>query len=285
MSYSLQRSIETAQSAPPETLQALSKKPELALPSADRSLIGEATEDYLSAGVDTLANAVKRSVETDVPDDRLENGDIVFLSQDHSQPLWLSQMLAQADLQIDTQGEQKADYTNVGIVTTQGDHLKVVHVPMDQGAAHEVVEEPLADYLSRGGVGRVMVYRLKAPTADLQQAIATAASAYHQEMTVAPLAESPRLLSPRLLSLKELTTELADRTGAIEHQVCGSLVLDAYLAADIDLTASQSAKSADPLLDFWLGDRCPTPESLASHANLRLVSQFLPAGSMQSSLD
>ena len=197
-------------------------------------------------------------------------------------------MLSQAGVQVKAGTELRAAYTNVGIVTTQGEQVRVVHVPMGQSAIYEVIEEPLTDYLSRGSAGRVVVYRLKAPTADLQQAIATAASAYHQKMTVAPTAGSPRLLSLRELGA-ELGAELAEGAGAPNRQVCGSLVLDAYLAADVDLMASQSAKSADAplvdLVDFWLGDRCPTPESLASHANLRLVSQFLPASSVQSSLD
>lgn len=262
-SYSLQRSTDIVQSA----------ESALSAPPADIS------SDTSEQAVDSAGSSAAHHVS----EDQLENGDIVFLFPDRSQDLWFSRLLSQAGFSINLKNAGE-DYATVGIVTNQGNRLSVVHAPVDEASAHQVIEESLADYLSRGITSDVAVYRLKTPTAEVQRAIATAASDYHQKMNVAPLAEGQPLVS--LKDIKAgLKAGLGEELSSNGAQACTSLVLNAYLAADVDLSAGQSRRFLSAPLDFLSGQNCLTPESLSSHSNLRLVSQFSPVRSVQSSLD
>lgn len=150
-----------------------------------------------------------------------------------------------------------ATYSHGGIITVEASRIKVVHASIEGGGERLVKAEPLADFLQQGNTAHAAVYRLKASTPKMQQAIATAAKAYAAK-----------------------DTPLHAKFGLTRNDrvYCSELIWRAYLEAGIDLS-DQAPRS----FSLPLASRNITPDSLSSSV-MRPVYRFEQAQSMQSSV-
>ncbi len=176
---------------------------------------------------------------------QLKEGDIVFRTAN----TWLTQ--------APEPFADNATYSHGGIITVEASRIKVVHAAVEGRGNPVVKAESLANFLQQGNTTQAAVYRLKASTPKVQQAIATAAKTYAAEDM--PLRANSGL-PPN------------------DRAYCSELIWRAYLEAGIDLS-----DQAPKRFSFPLASRNITPDSLSSSV-MRPVYRFDQAQSVQSSV-
>lgn len=155
-----------------------------------------------------------------------------------------------------------ATYSHGGIITVEASRIKVVYAAIEGMGDPVVKAEPLASFLQQGNTTHAAVYRLKASTPRVQQAIATAAKTYAARDT--PLHAKFGLISN-------------------DRVCCSELIWRAYLEAGIDLSDRGSGNGLESF-SFPFASRNITPDSLSGNVSLQPVYQFDQVQSMQSSV-
>lgn len=215
-----------------QSLQSLSQGP-FTLPQASPQLASRSVAPSRSTALQLSPSDLIQAKSA------LREGDIIFRSG-HTWLTALAEQLQPAD--------EKVVFSHVGIITATSEDIAVIHASIDPHQEQSVVEEPLADFLEKGNATYAVVYRLKTPNQEAQQAIAQAAKAYAS-------AKVP------FDAKFDLATE--------DQLYCSELIWRAYLAGGIDLS-DQGFES----FSFPFSDRYITPDSLSQSQNIKPVYQF-----------
>ncbi len=185
---------------------------------------------------------------------QLKEGDIIFRTGN----AWSTQLPAPF--------ANNATYSHGGIITVEASRIKVVHAAIEGTGDPVVKAESLADFLQQGNTTHAAVYRLKASTPKVQQAIATAAKTY---------------------AAKDMPLNAKFGLTSNDQAYCSELIWRAYLEAGIDLSEQSLGSGLASRLEsfsFPFSGRNITPDSLSASVSLRPVYQFDQVQSMQSSV-